>query len=159
MPFKPFFMFFTFAFLMFLAYDTQTHGSFQSKTYFSKIIVEIIFHLFFISESLTHQFLKDSGALPVLDQAWQRIQFYYGQAYRLINLSIEIISLLIFQLISWLGKNVPVYWEIVSTFCNPYLELFWKKFAEVSIYIWNSTEGIRIWMNKTIPPILEKVNY
>jgi len=35
--------------------------------------------------------------------------------------------------------------------------LFWEKFSEVSLYLWNSTEFIRVWINKNIPPVLEKI--
>jgi len=52
---------------------------------------------------------------------------------------------------------VPIYWNSISAVTSPYLNLFWEKFAEVMLYLWDSTEVIRLWINKNIPPILETV--
>jgi hypothetical protein len=53
--------------------------------------------------------------------------------------------------------NVPIYWKSISAVIGPYLSVFWEKFAEVMLYLWDSTEVIRLWFNKNIPPILETV--
>ncbi|CAG2116973.1 unnamed protein product, partial [Medioppia subpectinata] len=119
-PIKSILLVLTLLLVSLLAYDTKTHGSFQ--------------------KSYTGNLLKRTGTLPVVEQAYTKIETYSLIAY------------------SWLAVNLPVYWKSVSAVLSPYLTLFWAKFTEVSLYVWNSTEVLRVWINKTIPPILETIS-
>ncbi|XP_013789846.1 transmembrane protein 214-like [Limulus polyphemus] len=91
-------------------------------------------------KSQTGKFLKDIGVLAVCQQAWGRITVYSNKAYR------------------WAENHVPVYYRKVSTFFGYYLEIFWTNFFALCMYVWNSTQGLRDWINVKIPPLLEWLN-
>jgi len=119
LPIKSILVVMTVMLAVLLAYDTKSHGSFQ--------------------KSFTGNLLKRTGTLPVVEQAYNKIETYSLITY------------------SWLSVNIPVYWKSVSAVLSPYLNIFWAKFTEVMLYLWNSTEVLRVWINKTIPPILETI--
>jgi hypothetical protein len=118
-PIKSFMFISSIIVITLLAYDTKSSGSFK--------------------KSYTGNLLKDTGALPVVEQAYNKIELYSTKVY------------------SWLSVNVPIYWKSISAVIGPYLSVFWEKFAEVMLYLWDSTEVIRLWFNKNIPPILETI--
>jgi len=91
------------------------------------------------ARSHTGKLLSQVGALPVVEQAYSTVHLYYGKGY------------------NWCSDNIPIYWSSVSAVCSPYLTLFWTKLSLVLVNVWDSTESARIWANKTIPPVLEKI--
>lgn len=91
-------------------------------------------------KSQTGMFLKDVGVLTVCQQAWRSTSVYWRKAYR------------------WVQTNAPMYCRKVSSFVNYYLEIFWRKFFALCVYLWASTQGVRDWLNMEIPPLLESLN-
>lgn len=119
-PFKSFLVMSSLLLITFMAYDTKSNGSFQ--------------------KSFTGKLLKETGALPVVEHAFNKIEFYSMRAH------------------SWISVNGPLYWKSISAVVSPYLTLFWDKFFEIMLYLWDSTLFIRVWINNNIPPILEKIS-
>lgn len=90
--------------------------------------------------SKTGHFLKETGLLAISEQAWGRIKVYSQKA------------------LTWLQINIPIFYAWLRETFGPYIEAFWEKLLALSIQFWKSTQFIRDWFHRSVPPILKLAN-
>ncbi|KFM72027.1 Transmembrane protein 214-B, partial [Stegodyphus mimosarum] len=103
------------------------------------LICDIMIHDSFI-DSNTGKLMKDSGLLVICTQAGEKLGYYYGRAYKLLQMYLP-------GFIVWTRKTF-----------GPYFELFWIKFSTGMVYLWKSTLVIRTWCNQNIPFLLDVID-
>lgn len=92
---------------------------------------DILKHDSFI-ESHTGKLMKDTGVLVICTQAGEKLTYYYGKTYKLLEIYVPTIVL-----------------KIQKTF-GPYCELFWKQLVNACACIWKSSSSVRIFCGKYI---------
>jgi len=89
--------------------------------------------------SITGRVLKDYGVVAVWNQGQVKTNYYWKHTSK------------------WVSKNAPVYYDIANKSVGPYIRLFSDKVREVLLLAWEAAAPVRVWANKTIPPILEDI--
>lgn len=86
--------------------------------------------------SSTGKLMKESGLLLICAQAGEKLMYFYGKVQKLSEKYFPV-------LVSWCRGTLL-----------PFLDLSMKKLSEIIVLLWNSTLGLREWLNETVPSLL-----
>jgi len=93
-----------------------------------------------LERSKTGAYLKKIGLLSHVQIATRSFLKYYQQFYDLA------------------GKNVTKYGRLINEKAGPYLDVFWKRIATLSLTLWGYTLPARNLINKYVPFFFEQIS-
>ncbi|RWS25357.1 transmembrane protein 214-like protein [Leptotrombidium deliense] len=105
----------------------------------STCLIAYDFHLHGSYEkTVTGRYLKESGIQATAEKGWSQVIFYSQKSEK------------------YLRQNVPVYYNVVKKYCDPYFQFCVDQLKLAYDFLWDVSADLRTWVNKNSPFVIEK---